>query len=272
MIKLYYFLVTLLVYFLGASIGSFSMVVIRRGHSGKSWYTGRSVCESCGKELHWWELIPSFSYIFLHGHCSKCKSRIDPSHFIGETGLGIIFTVEFLNYMLNSSCDIQRVIVELLSLSAIWINAMSDILYQETIYSFITYIACIIVSVINGCWISTVFMIILALIIFRKDDFKYIGAGDIDMFILIYASLVTEKQDLLNRVITSIKTHLPYHEACLYVIGWEWSRVLNVLLYTGVVALLFYIIEYKKFKNKHIPFIPFIFCGYVLTLLNIGPL
>ena len=38
-----------MIFFLGASLGSFSLVIVRRGHNNdwKSWLTGKSKCEAC---------------------------------------------------------------------------------------------------------------------------------------------------------------------------------------------------------------------------------
>jgi leader peptidase (prepilin peptidase)/N-methyltransferase len=52
-------------------------VVAGRGWRGS--VTGRSVCEGCGSELRWWELVPVASYLALRGRCLRCGSRIPAS-------------------------------------------------------------------------------------------------------------------------------------------------------------------------------------------------
>lgn len=228
----------ILVYFVGAAIGSFLMVVIRRGHNNQDWVHGRSVCESCGKELKWWEMIPSFSYIMLGGKCSRCKAKIDSSHFIGETGLGIIYTIVFVRYLLGYCSPIQTVIL-FVAYTVLWKAVMSDILYKE-ISSIDVYIAATVISIVTGCLISTVILIILAVTIFGKDNLKCLGAGDIDILILIYAA---------------VGGIIP---------------IISVLLYASLIAIVVYYLLIRKQEDKRIPFVPFLFCGFVLVSLGLG--
>lgn len=76
-------------------VGSFLNVVIYRYNTGKSAFSGRSFCFSCGKELRWHELIPLFSFIFLHGKCLKCGSKISWQYPIVELLTGLIFLAVF---------------------------------------------------------------------------------------------------------------------------------------------------------------------------------
>ena len=72
MISIYIFISIVL----GLLIGSFLNVVILRLGTGLSTTSGRSMCPSCGKVLHWYELIPLFSFMFQRGKCISCGSKI----------------------------------------------------------------------------------------------------------------------------------------------------------------------------------------------------
>ena len=74
----------------GTIIGSFLNVVIYRFNTGKT-LGGRSMCLSCGKTLHWHELVPIASYLTLRGRCSKCKSRISVQYPLVEAITGVMF-------------------------------------------------------------------------------------------------------------------------------------------------------------------------------------
>jgi leader peptidase (prepilin peptidase)/N-methyltransferase len=66
--------VALLAVMAGAALGSFAAVVSARGlrHS----LGGRSHCDSCGRLLTWYELVPLVSYPALRGRCRTCGARI----------------------------------------------------------------------------------------------------------------------------------------------------------------------------------------------------
>ena len=67
----------------GTILGSFLNVVILRHNSGMT-TGGRSMCFSCGKTLHWHELLPVVSYVMLRGKCSQCKSGISLQYPVVE--------------------------------------------------------------------------------------------------------------------------------------------------------------------------------------------
>ena len=238
MINIYSIIAMLLVFFLGAAIGSFSLVTVMRGHRKENWVKGRSACESCGKELHWWELIPTVSFLILGGKCSKCKAKIDPTHFVSETGLGLLYVAILVGWLISYLSGIQA-IGYLIATTILWKNVMSDLLYYE-VSSIDTYIAAIVVSILNGCWISTLIMIAISIVLLSSDNFKMFGAGDFDIAILIYAAL--------GRAIPMV----------------------NVMFFASLLALVVYVLVIRKTEEKHIPFVPFLFAGFVLTACGCG--
>ncbi|TEY02470.1 A24 family peptidase [Campylobacter sp. US33a] len=60
----------------GLCLGSFVMTSVDRFVKKKDFFTKRSYCFSCKKQLKFYELIPLFSYLFLHTRCLDCKSKI----------------------------------------------------------------------------------------------------------------------------------------------------------------------------------------------------
>lgn len=85
----------------GAIIGSFLNVVALRYNTGKG-IGGRSFCFSCGKNLHWHELVPILSFVAQKGKCRNCLSKISPQYPIVEIFTGLVFMLLFLkfNYLL----------------------------------------------------------------------------------------------------------------------------------------------------------------------------
>lgn len=59
---------------MGGVLGSFACAAGM--NVGGYWHRKRSVCDSCGKELRVYELIPVLSYLALRGRCSSCGAKI----------------------------------------------------------------------------------------------------------------------------------------------------------------------------------------------------
>ena len=76
---------------LGLLLGSFLNVVILRIPKDESVVFGSSHCTSCGTPLKPWHNIPVFSWVFLRGKCSFCKTKISPQYPIVELMSGLIF-------------------------------------------------------------------------------------------------------------------------------------------------------------------------------------
>ena len=90
-------LLAIVFFVLGLIIGSFLNVIIFRYNSGRS-LGGRSGCLACQKKLPWYELIPIFSFLFLKGRCSGCKTRISIQYPIIELATGLVFLCLFLKF------------------------------------------------------------------------------------------------------------------------------------------------------------------------------
>lgn len=88
-----------LIFLLGASVGSFCGVCIGRLPKNITVVKGRSHCDSCGHVLSWKDLIPVFGYIFLHGKCRYCNAKIGIRGEIIEIISGLIYLFSFMLYM-----------------------------------------------------------------------------------------------------------------------------------------------------------------------------
>lgn len=95
------------VFIFGTLIGSFLNVVILRSNTGMPIFAAkeRSRCFSCGKKLRAYELVPIFSFLFLRGKCSKCKSKISWQYPLVEFITALIFLSIFIKneYLLSTS-------------------------------------------------------------------------------------------------------------------------------------------------------------------------
>jgi leader peptidase (prepilin peptidase)/N-methyltransferase len=86
-----FFLFSFALFALGAAIGSFLNVMIYRSVHNQNWMVGRSKCESCGKQIRWYDNIPLVSYVVLGGKCRFCKTPLSLSHPVIEFMTGSLF-------------------------------------------------------------------------------------------------------------------------------------------------------------------------------------
>lgn len=79
------------VFLFGTVVGSFLNVCILRIPLEQEIIKTSSHCMSCGKKLHWYELIPLFSWLALRGKCSGCKEKISVQYPVIEATNGLLW-------------------------------------------------------------------------------------------------------------------------------------------------------------------------------------
>jgi len=80
----------ILIFFAGASLGSFVNVVAYRLPHEISLIRPRSFCPHCVEPIPYWANIPVLSYVALRGRCYKCAGPIALRYPVTELGLGLI--------------------------------------------------------------------------------------------------------------------------------------------------------------------------------------
>ncbi len=88
--EIYFYLPILFV--LGAALASFTNSLSDNiPDLDKRFLKGRSVCDNCGKDLLWWEMIPILGWLMLRGKCSSCRKPIAWYYPLSEFLLGLAF-------------------------------------------------------------------------------------------------------------------------------------------------------------------------------------
>lgn len=82
-------------------MASFYHVFVSRREKNENFLWGRSQCDSCHRNLKFYELIPVFSYIFLGGKCKTCGEKIGSDKFFTEILVSILSVFAFLKYDLS---------------------------------------------------------------------------------------------------------------------------------------------------------------------------
>lgn len=87
------FLISFLVFILGAVIGSGINCLVERRIAGRSWWRGRSACPQCQRALTWYELLPVISFLALRGRCRTCGCKLNWQYLLSEVFLGGFFVL-----------------------------------------------------------------------------------------------------------------------------------------------------------------------------------
>ncbi|QKQ76077.1 A24 family peptidase [Nostoc sp. TCL240-02] len=93
---------SVMVFALGASIGSFLNVIVYRLPAGLSILWPPSRCPKCLNQLKAYDNVPVFGWISLRGRCRYCKSKISVRYPVVEGVTGIIFLAVFLVFQVST--------------------------------------------------------------------------------------------------------------------------------------------------------------------------
>lgn len=246
----------ILIFILGASLGSFLSVVIDRiRHKKKGIFFGRSACPHCKNKLGTLDLIPILSFITLKGQCRYCGKPISPHYLSIEVITGIVFTTLFFRYPFFSQSDLildfdpgMLLDYAISAVTSLFLIAIFfyDLLHSEIpdIFLFPLIGTAFVGSLIMGTP-SLISMLIaggIALGFYGGQHLaskgKWLGEGD------IYLTIGTA-----------------------FILGWELFLASIIITYIlgGVVAT--YLLISKKVTGKtQIPFAPFIILGTFVTI------
>lgn len=98
MYLLYETVASLIVFFFGASIGSFLNVVVYRLPAGLSLLHPPSRCPHCLHRLGKTENVPVLGWIWLRGRCRWCAAPISPRYPLVEGSMGLLFLAVFWRF------------------------------------------------------------------------------------------------------------------------------------------------------------------------------
>lgn len=161
-----------ILFVLGTIIGSFLNVVALRWNSGLS-LGGRSSCSHCGKMLHWHELVPIFSYLYLGGRCAQCKAKISWQYPLVELWTGLLFATlpfsyipVFCLYVVITIYDVRHKIIP------------NPLVYGAILISLLTAYAVLPVSPHMIDWLSGPILALFFVVLWLLSRGRAVGFGD----------------------------------------------------------------------------------------------
>ena len=252
----------LLVFSIGACLGSFLNVLVDRGQKGKS-LLGWSQCDHCGYRLRWYDNVPVFSFLFLHGRCRKCGQKLSWQYPIVELGMGFLFlavgySVGFLDLVPTSQSyfdawEILFIILTVFLLAAVFLWDLKYMIIPDELvlaglliaFFYSVYqqfsldvswldICSPVVSGLAGSLIVSGFFYLIYFI----SKKKWIGGGDVKLGLWIG-----------------------------WLSGWQMAYLMLLVAYVLGAAVSVALLALKKKKmNSQVPFGPFLILGCLIVL------
>jgi leader peptidase (prepilin peptidase) / N-methyltransferase len=100
-VNIYDTIIQVIVFWLGAAIGSFLNVVVYRVPAGLSVMWPPSRCPKCLHQLGMGENIPILGWLLLGGKCRHCRTQISPRYPLVEAITAIIFVLIYNRFGLS---------------------------------------------------------------------------------------------------------------------------------------------------------------------------
>lgn len=187
------YLLGIILFFFGAAIGSFILVIAERYNTGLSFWKGRSICFSCGAQLSQKDLLPVFSFLLLKGKCRYCQAKIPKGAFWAEIAMGFLSVLALWQSGLRFS-DFSW----LLAANYLLLTAIFAVLLLITIYDLRHFIIpdhfLVVFFIFSFCYallVGSDFRLILAdlfwgvalalpfLLLFLVSRGRWLGFGDV---------------------------------------------------------------------------------------------
>lgn len=187
-----FYILLVLFFILGLSIGSFLNVIIYRMDQLKTIINTRSSCPNCKHQLSWYDLVPVFSFLTLLGKCRYCKKPISWQYPVIELITGLVFALLFLKFNLGLALVYYLIIFSILIVVAVY-----DIKTQLVPENFIWLV--LILSLAFGWHFGNFGLLkmfygaligggLLAVLVYASRE-KWMGAGDIKIGVIMGALL-----------------------------------------------------------------------------------
>ena len=247
-----------LVFAMGAAVGSFLNVLADRVPAHRSIVTPRSYCDSCLKPLTSLDLIPILSFLWLRGRCRHCAAKIPVRLMLVELLTGILFALAFWRYGAGSD-----LIIVCLALALLMVVGLID-LEHGLILNRIVYPSAAVLIILAPFWTE--------LGLFRP----FLGTDD--MLSSLYNSLLAGTGAFLFFLIimlmyphgmgggdVKLAGLIGLMVGYPHVLVALWLAVASAALIAVVLLL-----THKKSRKDAIPFGPFMAMGTIVALLAGG--
>ena len=248
-----------LIFFCGASCGSFINLARYRIPRNQSIFFPNSFCDNCKTPLNWYQKIPIFSQLFVKNKCNSCGFKIPLKYSIIEIILGCLFILNSQNlYFIFSSNSIVDIFIKCIFVSNLLLISLIDI---DTL------------TIPNKLNIFNYGLGFLTILFFSNHAFDI----NLIVFRILFSILTILFLELFSYLYFLLRGKVPFGSGdskllSVFVIWLGLKGMLISLICSIYLAAIYIFIIYiiRLFKTDRIPFGPFLCLGAYLFLI-LGP-
>jgi len=240
---------------LGLLFGSFLGMLVYRLPLGLSLINPkRSTCTKCNYQIKWYENIPLFSYLFLRGKCSQCKTKISRVYPIIELITSFVTVCLFIKLGLS-----YEFFVILLLCYILIVLSFIDLKYK---------------AVPDYLLVLALFISFVYVLIFKSENIMmlFLFAGGIvilEIFVTFYIQNIKSrfvKNENLEEQKSLGEGDIPIFAIIGGILGLQLG--LLAIFLSAILAIIPSIINIIKKKEFETPFIPFLSMGFLIVFLT----
>ncbi len=235
----------IVVFILGAVVGSFLNVCIYRLPREESLVSPASRCPRCRHAIAWYDNIPLFSYILLRGRCRSCGEPIGARYFLVEALTAVMALFTYGQFGITLACLAAFLFVATLIVIT-FIDIEHQIIPHEIILPGIPFFLLTAVFVMGvpfldaflGIMVGIGTLYLVAVYYEQLTGIEGMGGGDVNLMGMLGAFL-------------------------------GWKSLLFILMtgaFTGAVVGIVMMINKGKTMKYAVPFGPFLSLGAVIYL------
>lgn len=208
-------MIYVILFIFGLVFGSFYNVVGLRLSKGESIVFPSSHCMNCNHRLHFFDLIPLFSYLFLKGKCRYCSKHISIKYPLFELLTAILFCTSYLKFGYSIETIISIILCSMLVI--ITVSDLDSYIIPDSVLIicsilifglyFYEYKTIPLNNLLNGV-ASFIFMFLIKMLgnfILKKES---MGDGDIKLMAVV-GMVIGFKKAILSLFLASY-LGLPY--------------------------------------------------------------
>ena len=248
-----------LLFFFGASVGSFINLARFRIPKNQSIFFPNSFCDNCKTPLNWSQKIPIFSQIILKSQCKFCQFVVPFKYSLIELILGILYVGNlFTSKDFFSSNQILDFLIKSIFISILLLISLIDI---DTL------------TIPNKLNLTAYLLGFFFIVFFSNYSFLI----DVIIYRILFSILIYFVLEFFSNIYFVFRKKIPFGSGdskllAVFVI-WLGIKAIPLICITSIYLAGIYIcIKFiiGKLKNDRIPFGPFLCLGAYLFIL-LGP-